>query len=126
MCVPTSSTSYCKSNFYCAFFKLIYFSFSNHSLQVLRRVLYTVAKSYRLDTAEFVAVEDEGSSVSAYNATVVPLLKQSTTLMVKRVVSLGDFMEAVEQAKGEGWADESDNEEDGDGDAVKVGKEDLQ
>ena len=89
-------------------------------------MLYTVAKSYRLDTAEFVAVEDEGSSVSAYNATVVPLLKQSTTLMVKRVVSLGDFMEAAEQAKGEGWADESDNEEDGDGDAVKVGKEDLQ
>jgi hypothetical protein len=49
---------------------------------VLRKVLFEVTKNYRLDAYENYWDDECGSSVSAYNVTVVPLYKKSTTLKV--------------------------------------------
>ena len=59
--------------------------------------------------------------MSPYNATVVPLYAKSTNLRVKRVVSPGSVVEAVAATKEDGWADDSEDEED----TVKVSKKDL-
>jgi hypothetical protein len=76
---------------------------------VLRKVLLDVATTYRLDAFENYWDDECGSSVSPYNATVVPLYKKSTTLRVKRVVNPGSIAESAAATKESGWADDSDD-----------------
>jgi hypothetical protein len=69
-----------------------------------------VSKSYRLDFNESLWEEDLGSSV---NATVIPLLKKSTTMIVRKMTSPGNYVEAT-TIKQDGWAaEESDDEGEG-------------
>jgi len=76
---------------------------------VLRKVLLDVATTYRLDAFENYWDDECGSSVSPYNATVVPLYKKSTTLRVKKVVNPGSIAESAAATKESGWADDSDD-----------------
>jgi cytochrome P450 len=87
------------------------------ALQTMRAFLREVASSYRMEPAEQKPMEvDPGASAFA---TIVPLMKQSTTLLVSRIPDgdLGTDYRVVRKAirataaGGGGWADASDDED---------------
>jgi cytochrome P450 len=78
------------------------------ALQVLRRVLCDVVLKFRLDPYEAFWDEDLGASV---NATIMPMLKKSTTIKVKKLTAAGAVEEVVKEVQEDGWADEDDDEE---------------
>jgi hypothetical protein len=75
------------------------------TLQVLRRVLSDVAVKFRIDPYEAFWDEDVGVSV---NATIMPFLKKSTSVRVKKMVALGTVQEAAAKPEEDGWADDDD------------------
>ena len=83
------------------------------ALQVMRTALSDVCSKYRLEPSEKPSMDvDPGASAFA---TIVPLMKQSTTLVVTRIKEgeLGASYKALKKATQaeDGWADESDDEE---------------
>jgi hypothetical protein len=63
---------------------------------------------FRLDPYEAFWDEDLGASV---NATIMPMLKKSTTIKVKKLTAAGAVEEVVKEVQEDGWADEDDDEE---------------
>ena len=80
----------------------------------MRTMLRDVCVSYRLDPVEKPPM-DSDPGASAF-ATIIPMMKQSTNLVVSRIKreELGASYKAVKKATQpaaeEGWADESDEE----------------
>jgi len=86
----------------------------NFALQILRRVLFDVASNYRLHAYEEYPDEDVGSSEFA---TIVPMLKHSTNVLVTRATNLGASekevkkeVKALAPKADEGWADDDDDD----------------
>ena len=85
------------------------------ALQVMRKFLFDVASSHRLNPAEKPGMDvDPGASAFA---TIVPLLKASTNLKVTRIgggdTGLGADVKLLKKMENsdEGWADDSDEDE---------------
>ena len=70
------------------------------ALHVLRRTLTDISKTYRLNPSVALWEDDRGYTV---NATIMPALKASTEVVVRRRGA---------EKEDEGWADEEDEDED--------------